>query len=402
MGCSGNKSKKPEINVIPVTGNPLSFITNTEKNQSLGLNASLFDEPDTEWEASMQIIQTQNQQQVETIEEAEEQQQPLGESEEGAPEEEVIDLDNYRFISKASGEEGVAIVSKANPDTVNFILKKNEAGNYTLTFENTEEHSYNETRRLNFLESTIEHYSTKEDLSAFNILLSYEDKQRDEGVLISMTFVKVTEPSILKAALDSTFEYLYGAGKNIAWNQDRPLDLRICQSGHIPPYVERIHNAAKKWASVLTDRLEINPSPEPELCPPFSDLNTQTIRHVQGWQRVQGRSVSIPASVVSVPNVFTSMLLDSDMFVYEDEWLKTLPSLESINHKFFTQGPVAGLYENLITHEIGHMLGLHHKFDGTPSIMSYEDNISELQAYDIEAVQALYPLKILYPDLTGP
>ena len=43
-------------------------------------------------------------------------------------------------------------------------------------------------------------------------------------------------------------------------------------------------------------------------------------------------------------------------------------------------------------HELGHLLGLAHQFDGTRSIMSYEKEDVEIYDYDIEAIQELYPL----------
>ena len=48
-----------------------------------------------------------------------------------------------------------------------------------------------------------------------------------------------------------------------------------------------------------------------------------------------------------------------------------------------------------ITHEFGHLLGLHHEFDGNPSIMSYNHDETEITQFDIEAVTQLYPYKSL-------
>jgi len=61
-GCSSGDSNdnKPKTEVIRIKGNPLNFIEGTEKNTAGGLNASLFNEPNTEWEISYFLIKSEN------------------------------------------------------------------------------------------------------------------------------------------------------------------------------------------------------------------------------------------------------------------------------------------------------------------------------------------------------
>ena len=39
----------------------------------------------------------------------------------------------------------------------------------------------------------------------------------------------------------------------------------------------------------------------------------------------------------------------------------------------------------VVLHELGHLLGLGHKFDGTLSVMSYEFDAKSLSTYDIRS-----------------
>lgn len=83
-------------------------------------------------------------------------------------------------------------------------------------------------------------------------------------------------------------------------------------------------------------------------------------------------------------------IINSNIFLWNDEMLKLGYSFKDAN----TSNNSYKLSLHVLIHEIGHFLGLHHQFKkDVPSVMSYSsDNFVELQTYDIQAIQHLYPL----------
>ena len=68
-------------------------------------------------------------------------------------------------------------------------------------------------------------------------------------------------------------------------------------------------------------------------------------------------------------------------FVFEDEINKY--------DQFFTTLEKQNEIKKIITHELGHYLGLDHNFEDSTSIMSYDD-VNKLGPYDISAILELY------------
>jgi hypothetical protein len=146
----------------------------------------------------------------------------------------------------------------------------------------------------------------------------------------------------------------------------------------------------QQWQASLRDRLNLNLKRSSH-CAPFSDLNQHTIHVVQSYMVEANQKISVLGQTLTVMSANRGQMVDADMFVFEAE-IKKAGNLDQ-----FIPGTELTIYtaNKLLTfiHELGHMLGLDHKFDGTVSVMAYEKTSLQLTPYDLAAIQALYPLK---------
>ena len=87
------------------------------------------------------------------------------------------------------------------------------------------------------------------------------------------------------------------------------------------------------------------------------------------------------ASTFYVANFHREEIIDSDIIIWNKEFQKINP-----NYVF----PAEISPSRTIVHEMGHFFGLHHKFNGTKSVMSYKRKHHKIFEYDAKALRELY------------
>ncbi|MCB0348303.1 MAG: matrixin family metalloprotease [Bdellovibrionales bacterium] len=221
------------------------------------------------------------------------------------------------------------------------------------------------------------HLSVSEDKPLVSILHFHNFYTDGDKVLVAEYFTTSREPP----KVNTVGNYNYLQGKNVAvnWNQTKPLVVNLCGKD-LNEHADWVEESIGHWQKTLENRLDIQLVRKPLGCPPFSDLNTHNIYLIDG--------VKTAYDHINAGTTYTirlNELIESDIFLFKHELYKYAKtySPESYKKQFL----------RVVAHEFGHMLGLAHQFNpDIKSIMSYE-SIFELKDYDIEAVQALYPLR---------
>lgn len=230
------------------------------------------------------------------------------------------------------------------------------------------------------------HSSVSPDKNLFSLLLF--DNSNDAPALFSFHFIINTEPNI-KTLKDSEFVYLLGRGVKANWDKTKPLNIDIC--GDEIPDLDIINftRAIKMWSDVLSSnyatepKLKINVKQTKDFVP-FMDFNQHCIQFINDYYYTPDPRISGLGSTLTIVNIHTGHIVDSDIFIYNKEFLKG--DLEDT--QFLKQ-----YRKTSFLHEFGHLLGLHHKFTNgaVPSVMSYErDKQFVLEPYDIRAILTLY------------
>ena len=108
-------------------------------------------------------------------------------------------------------------------------------------------------------------------------------------------------------------------------------------------------------------------------------MNTNCIYTVRGYQTEHSPDYVNTAVNIYSANLFEGKLVDSDIVIWVKEYEKYDVPFE-YNPKL----------KKTVAHEMGHLLGLDHQFNGTPSIMSYASE-RQISTYDVLAIDELYP-----------
>lgn len=224
----------------------------------------------------------------------------------------------------------------------------------------------------------VEHYSITADGSKFSFLVRIETAS-EGNVLLTATFYRDSEAVTIKK-VSKDYHYIYGPGVVVPWKLDesRKINIKVCPSVTDHLDFSMVKDALKTWESPFTfsqQKLTIDVV-KASSCKPFSDVEEHSIHYVDSYLTMANKErfnagFTIPHGDMAQGNIF-----DADIILLGAEIAK--------DSTFDTRD-----YKRTISHEMGHFIGLDHQFDGTTSIMSYENQFS-LGTYDHEAIKNLY------------
>lgn len=269
----------------------------------------------------------------------------------------------YNMIEKANG---VWSFESQDPSQIKFLLNFDPNGKLKIFALQLG----NETKPV-----TPIHFSCSQDCQMMSFLGRYET-QKSGSTLVAFYWIK-NEPTPPIPIGTKVFNYIFGKGVKIPWNNKSPLPVKIC--GAETRKIEKpIHEAIANWSQLLTDRLEIKLEAV-DVYPPFSDLNFHCIQIVDNYLMEQNPQIANGAITIGTSNPITNQMQDSDIFIFARERRKFGSSSNDIRSLVRTA-----------RHEFGHLLTLDHQFE-LESVMSYKPEESQCSLYDAMAIANLYP-----------
>lgn len=266
--------------------------------------------------------------------------------------------------------------------TFGFTADKN--GNLNLT-------KFNDGKRNFEIDPDTVYYSMHKNQEYFSLSfpIYYSD---GTSQYLTMHMAKTKELKWIQE--DTRYYYMVAAGVRVGWDQSKPVELSLCgiKSKELKTL---ILESIDEWKKHLQGRLEIQTKIY-EAYPPYLDLNSHCIYLIEDFQTKPEPEFKNTGATRSA---IYDTILDSDIFLLKREIDKY-----TLLDRFFKYPDSRNLLKSIIIHEIGHFLGLAHQFDEEdldkkdlkqtiPSIMGYDERITSIQSYDIQAIQYLYPFK---------
>jgi hypothetical protein len=239
-----------------------------------------------------------------------------------------------------------------------------------------------------FMPTRTVHWSFTKDHQNLSVLVAGE--AADTGKFIAAIYFRQTAPA-RRETVSKKFSYLRGPGVKIGWKPEAGKSLKVdfCSSSSSAA----AQDAIQHWQGALKNRLPIEFSVKKKFAP-FSDLNQHCIYIVRSLLGDQRPQLANYGAALPVINEAQGKIVDADIFIYVSEFEKLKRLFKDRGYPAHTgEAYAAKMWNYTLTHELGHFLGLGHQFDGTQSIMSYKNEGSTLHAYDVQAIQELYPLK---------
>ncbi|MBK9039743.1 MAG: hypothetical protein IPL83_11360 [Bdellovibrionales bacterium] len=270
---------------------------------------------------------------------------------------------DFNMIEKLNG---VWSFESQDPGQLKFLLSSDTNGKFKIFALQLREKT---------LPVTPIHFSCSQNCQIMSFLGRY-DAEDSGSALVAFYWTK-NEPTPPVPIGTKVFNYIFGKGVKIPWNNKSPLPVKIC--GTQTRKIEKpIRQAVANWSQLLTDRLEIELETV-DTYPPFSDLNFHCIQIVDNYLMEQDPEISQHAITIGTSNPITNQMQDSDIIIFAKE----LEKYEDFSND------IPGLVRT-VRHEFGHLLTLDHQFE-TESIMSYNPEDIQCSFYDAMAIANLYP-----------
>ena len=226
----------------------------------------------------------------------------------------------------------------------------------------------------------VVHYSVNHAANAFSLLLKVGTGAEER--LTVLYFVHSAPATAALPPVDPKYHYLLGAGVRAVW--DGALKVTIC-GAHSAEDVALLERATKAWTTggkIGTREFTIVAKADAR---PFTDLNENCVRIIDDYLFENSPFYATSGLTLTVIDQNAQKILASDVFISR-----------SGSKKVHGAGWTNENLVQVIQHELGHFLGLHHEFvknaDGTnkyPSIMGYGKNLTITQ-HDREAIEQLY------------
>jgi hypothetical protein len=231
------------------------------------------------------------------------------------------------------------------------------------------------------------HWSVSSDGNFVSLLVRTESAKNGRA-LLAFYFEKsgaVRERSTTR----TDYVYLGGPGVKLGWSREqiKELPVKLCGARTYSSVAEA---AVERWNRPLADRIFIQYS-ETDTFAPFSDLNQHCIFVVNTYLEDPSEEVGKYGVTITIPSMSKQEILDSDILIYEAELNKVRKIAAKAGNRIAGERVRAQRLVTTFVHELGHLLGLGHKFDGTPSVMSYKFAHEQPQEYDLSALRELYP-----------
>lgn len=233
------------------------------------------------------------------------------------------------------------------------------------------------------------HWSRTPDGNVISLL--FDGSYAETGKFVAALYFERKARKVIESPrVDVRFQFSAGPGVALGWDAKKVLKINACASPKLFPTVQ---HAIATWQAPLQNRLNLEITQVNNYFP-FSDLNQHCVYMVDTYIYDVRDKVAGFGTTVSIASSLRNERIDSDVLMFSAEFTKFRKSLlaqggseEQVN-KIVSKNFVI-----TYVHELGHLLGLAHKFDGTTSVMSYKFEDSALSPYDVEAIQALYPLR---------